>query len=278
MRMHVIITVLLLVVTCAGGASGHENCETNELIRKMLGPLLAKTRLSGDRIVRMPRSVSNQAEFFAGDDQWTEAEKREAFDWYLWHLTATAMPVRDGIMQSGNGRNPIAVAAFKQCAAMSYTNALPAVEAYAVGDDMPARKESMELVFMWHGLDEWLVSFANGVITNSAKYSDSERNLAGRRFCDRLKLSFQEGMTNSPAWSVGVQAMYENRTSIACAVAIDSMLVDCIPEYGTSTNRLACANAIVANTNAWENCRAYFENVTNIINELVAYPEANLPD
>ena len=96
MRMHVIITVLLLVVTCAGGASGHENCETNELIRKMLGPLLAKTRLSGDRIVRMPRSVSNQAEFFAGDDQWTEAEKREAFDWYLWHLTATAMPVRDG--------------------------------------------------------------------------------------------------------------------------------------------------------------------------------------
>ena len=106
MRMHVIITVLLLVVTCAGGASGHENCETNELIRKMLGPLLAKTRLSGDRIVRMPRSVSNQAEFFAVDDQWTEAEKREAFDWYLWHLTATAMPVRDGIMQSGNGRNP----------------------------------------------------------------------------------------------------------------------------------------------------------------------------
>ena len=125
---------------------------------------------------------------------------------------------------------------------------------------------------MWHGLDEWLVLFANGVITNSAKYSDSERNLAGRRFCDRLKLSFQEGMTNSPAWSVGVQAMYENRTSIACAVAIDSMLVDCIPEYGTSTNRLACANAIVANTNAWENCRAYFENVTNTINELVAYP------
>ena len=181
-------------------------------------------------------------------------------------------------MQSGNGRNPIAVAAFKQCAAMSYTNALPAVEAYAVGDDMPARKESMELVFMWHGLDEWLVSFANGVITNSAKYSDSERNLAGRRFCDRLKLSFQEGMTNSPAWSGGVQAMYENRTSIACAVAIDFMLVDCIPEYGTSTNRLACANAIVANTNAWENCRAYFENVTNTINELVAYPEANLPD
>lgn len=263
MRVHVIITVLLLVVTCAGGASGHENCETNELIRKMLGPLLAKTRLSGDRIVRMPRSVSNQAEFFAGDDQWTEAEKRGAFDWYLWHLTATAMPARGGIMQSGNGRNPIAVAAFKQCAAMSYTNALPAVEAYAVGDDMPARKESMELVFMWHGLDEWLVSFANEVVTNLTKYSDSERNLVGRKFCGELKSSFQEGMTNSPAWNAGVQAMYENRTSIACAVAIDSMLVDCLSEYGTSTNRLACANAIVANTNAWENCRAYFENVIN---------------
>ena len=272
------ITVAMSVIVMSLTSVGHTCAETNNLIRSMLSPLLVCTRLQGDRIVSRPQAVALQSDFFAGDDQWTEAEKREAFDWYLWHLTATAMPVRDGIMQSGNGRNPIAVAAFKQCAAMSYTNALPAVEAYAVGDDMPARKESMELVFMWHGLDEWLVSFANGVITNSAKYSDSERNLAGRRFCDRLKLSFQEGMTNSPAWSVGVQAMYENRASIACAVAIDSMLVDCIPEYGTSTNRLACANAIVANTNAWENCRAYFENVTNTINELVAYPEANLPD
>lgn len=263
MRMHVIITVLLLVVTCAGGASGHENCETNELIRKMLGPLLAKTRLSGDRIVRMPRSVSNQAEFFAGDDQWTEAEKRGAFDWYLWHLTATAMPVKGGMMQNGSGRNPVAVAAFRQCAAMSYTNALPAIEAYAVGNDVAARKESIELVFRWHDLDEWLTSFANEVVSNSVKYSESEMNVAGRRFCEMLRSSFREGMTNSPAWSAGVQAMYANRTNIACAVAVDAMLVDCVSGYAASTNRLLCANLIVANTNAWENCREYFENVVN---------------
>lgn len=87
--------------------------------------------------------------------------------------------------------------------------------------------------------------------------------MAGRKFCDILKTSYHAGMTNSPAWSAGVQAMYANRTNIASAVAVDAMLVDCLPEYGTSTNRLACANAIVANTNAWENCRAYFESVIN---------------
>ena len=81
MKAYAKIIVLQLALLCMGGASGHENCETNELIRKLLGPLLVKARLSGDRIVRMPRSVSSQAEFFAGDDQWTESEKRGAFDW-----------------------------------------------------------------------------------------------------------------------------------------------------------------------------------------------------
>ena len=278
MRAVAQITVAISTIAVSLTSVGHTCSETNSLIRSMLSPLLVCTRLQGDKVITRPHAVTLQSDFFAGDASWTTAEKREVFDWYLNNLSFTDSKALSGTPFDDGRRNAIAAAAIEQCAAMSYTNALPAVEAYAVGDDMPARKESMELVFMWHGLDEWLVSFANGVITNSAKYSDSERNLAGRRFCDRLKLSFQEGMTNSPAWSVGVQAMYENRTSIACAVAIDSMLVDCIPEYGTSTNRLACANAIVANTNAWENCRAYFENVTNTINELVAYPEANLPD
>lgn len=166
-------------------------------------------------------------------------------------------------MQNGSGRNPVAVAAFRQCAAMSYTNALPAIEAYAVGNDVAARKESIELVFRWHDLDEWLTSFANEVVSNSVKYSESEMNVAGRRFCEMLRSSFREGMTNSPAWSAGVQAMYANRTNIACAVAVDAMLVDCVSGYAASTNRLLCANLIVANTNAWENCREYFENVVN---------------
>ena len=257
------ITVAMSVIVMSLTSVGHTCAETNNLIRSMLSPLLVCTRLQGDRIVSRPKAVALQSDFFAGDDQWTEAEKRGAFDWYLWHLTATAMPVRDGIMQSGNGRNPIAVAVFKQCAAMSYTNALPAVEAYAVGDDMPARMESMELVFMWHGLDEWLSSFATEVVSNSTKYSERERNMAGRKFCDILKTSYQAGTTNSPAWNAGVQAMYANRTNIASAVAVDAMLVDCVPGYAASSDRHLCANLIVADTNAWENCRAYFENVIN---------------
>ena len=109
------ITVAMSVIVMSLTSVGHTCAETNNLIRSMLSPLLVCTRLQGDRIVSRPHAVALRSDFFAGDDQWTEAEKREAFDWYLWHLTATAMPVRDGIMQSGNGRNPIAVAAFKQC-------------------------------------------------------------------------------------------------------------------------------------------------------------------
>ena len=100
------ITVAMSVIVMSLTSVGHTCAETNNLIRSMLSPLLVCTRLQGDRIVSRPQAVALQSDFFAGDDQWTEAEKREAFDWYLWHLTATAMPVRDGIMQSGNGRNP----------------------------------------------------------------------------------------------------------------------------------------------------------------------------
>ena len=263
MKAHVKIIAVLFASFCMGAAWGHENCETNALIRKMLGPLLVKARLSGDRIVRMPRSISSQAEFFAGDGQWAEEEKRVVFDWYLNNLNFTASKALSGTPFDDGRRNALAEAAIRQCAAMSYTNALPAVEAYAVGDDMPARMESMELVFMWHGLDEWLVTFANGVVTNSAKYSERERNLAGRKFCGRLISSLQEGATNSPTWNAGVQAMYANRTNIACAVAIDAMLVGCMPGYAASSDRRLCADLIAANTNAWENCRTYFEKVVN---------------
>lgn len=257
------ITVVISSIAVSLTSIGHTCSETNSLIRSMLSPLLICTRLQGDRIVSRPHAVALQSDFFAGDASWTAAEKQAVFDWYLNNLSFTASKALSGTRYDDGRRNALAEAAIRQCAAMSYTNALPAVEAYAVGDDMPARKESMELVFMWHGLDEWLVSFATGIITNFTKYSDSERNLAGRKLCDMLKSLFQEGMTNSPSWSSGVQAMYENRTNIACAVSIDTMLVDCLSEYETSTNRLVCASAIASNTNAWGNCRAYFEDVIN---------------
>ena len=97
----------------------------------------------------------------------------------------------------------------------------------------------------------------------SAKYSEMERNMAGGKFCDILKTSYQAGMTNSPAWNAGVQAMYANRANIASAVAVDAMLVDCVPGYAASSDRHLCANLIVADTKVWGNCRAYFENVIN---------------
>ena len=264
MKTIVRIAVIMLVVAVSLPSAGRTCAETNNLIRSMLSPLLVCTRLQGDRIVSRPHAVALQSDFFAGDRNWTTAEKREVFDWYLNNLSFTASNALSGTPFDDGGQNAIAEAAIRQCAAMSYTNALPAIEAYAVGNDMPARKESIELAFMWHGLDEWLVSFASGAITNSAKYSDSERNLVGRKFCGKLKSSFQEGMTNSPAWNVGVQAMYGERCNIACAVAIDSMLVDCMPGYAASTDRLYCANSLAANTNVWENCRLYFEKVVDV--------------
>ena len=51
--------------------------------------------------------------------------------------------------------------------------------------------------------------------------------------------------------------------SLPHAVAVDAMLVDCVPGYAASSDRHLCANLTVADTNAWENCRAYFENVIN---------------
>lgn len=257
------ITVAMSVIVMSLTSVGHTCAETNNLIRSMLSPLLVCTRLQGDRIVSRPHAVALQSDFFAGDASWTSAEKQEVFDWYLNNLGFTASKALLGTRYDDGRRNALAEAAIRQCAAMSYTNALPAVEAYAVGNDKPARMESMELVFMWHGLDEWLSSFATEVVSNSTKYSERERNMAGRKFCDILKTSYHAGMTNSPAWSAGVQGMYANRTNIACAVAVDAMLVDCVSGYAASTNRLLCANLIVANTNAWENCREYFENVVN---------------
>ena len=263
MRTVARITVVISTVAVSLTSIGHTCAETNSLIRSMLSPLLVCTRLQGDRIVSRPHAVALQSDFFAGDASWTSAEKQEVFDWYLNNLGFTASKALLGTRYDDGRRNALAEAAIRQCAAMSYTNALPAVEAYAVGNDKPARMESMELVFMWHGLDEWLSSFAIEVVSNSTKYSERERNMAGRTFCDILKTSYQAGMTNSPAWNAGVQAMYANRTNIASAVAVDAMLVDCVPGYAASSDRHLCANLIVADTNAWGNCRAYFENVIN---------------
>ena len=193
------------------------------------------------------------------------SEKRGAFDWYLLHLGTTAMTAGGSAAQGGGARNPIAVAALEQCAAMSYTNALPALEDYAAGNEIPARKEAMELVFRWHALDDWLVEFARDVVTNDAKYSDAERNLAGRRLCDVLRASSSDGGTNSAPWNTGVRIMYENRTNRACAVAVDGLLVACVPDYERSADRLEAARILLADTNTWSNCRSYFIDVTNAV-------------
>ena len=73
MKPHVGITVLVFAALCGWASCGQEGRATNDLVRTMLGPLLVRLRLSGDRIVRMPRAEPDQAVFFGGDARWTEA-------------------------------------------------------------------------------------------------------------------------------------------------------------------------------------------------------------
>ena len=255
------IILLAMSVGDIGTALSHTHQETNDIVRTMLSPLLVRTSVVGDRIVRKPMTISTQDAFFAEGDGWTSSEKRGAFDWYLRHLGSSARCS----MQTGASAtvNPLAKAALRQCAAMSYTNALSSISEYASGDERPARQEAIGLAVEWHDMDEWMAEFVHSIATNDLKYAVEERNFACRKFCEKLCEEIGNGGTNSNAWIAGVQSMYDVRTNSVSAVAIDGMLISCVPGYAVSSNRLACAIAVLADTNAWPNCISYFAGVTN---------------
>ena len=105
MKTIVRIAVIMLVIAVSLPSAGHTCAETNNLIRSVLAPLLVCTRLQGDRIVSRPHAVALQSDFFAGDRNWTTAEKREVFDWYLNNLSFTASKALSGTPFDDGRRN-----------------------------------------------------------------------------------------------------------------------------------------------------------------------------
>lgn len=249
----------LLSVSCA---YAHSETQTNALIQSMLRQSLIRPNFDTrtQSFKTMPRMASSQAEFFTQEDGWSEDEKRSVFDWYLSHLSTTAIPCG---MVSGRlwADNPLAVAAIAQCEAMSYTNALPMIIQNVTNSFDSSRSLSIRLALEWSTLNDSLAELVCGIVTNEQKYTRGERNLTYRVFCDKIISRYSD----LDAAESAADAIYGQRSDPIGAVALDRMLIAVKPGYSNSADRCACALSVLANENSSASCVRYFEMVTNTI-------------
>lgn len=249
----------LFSVVCA---YAHTEAQTNELIHSMLRRSLLRPNFDAQTQVfkTMPSITSSQTEFFAPWDGWTEEEKRSVFDWYLSHLSTTAIS-RGMVAGRYWADNPMAGAAIAQCEAMAYTNALPALLENVTNSFDSSRCSSIRLALKWSPLDGSLAGLVCGIVTNEQKYTREERNLAYRAYCDKII----EQTSDLDAVKSCADAIFVCRDDPIGAVALDKMLVVVKPGYSNSEERCACALSVLANENSSASCLRYFEAVTNTI-------------
>lgn len=244
-------------------APAHTEARTNALIRSMLKSALARPTYDArtQSFKTMPRTVSTQQEFFACEGDWSEDAKRAAFDWYLRHLSVTAIQ-RGMIAGRQWSDNPLACAAITQCEVMSYTNALPIfVENVNKGFDQ-SRILAIRVAIAWSPMGSDLTDMVEGIVTNDVLYITAERNAAYRYYC--TKLCEAKGCPDSIL--SGVDAMYMRREDPVGAVAIDKMLVMLRPGYSNSAERCECALSVLNSADSTGSCSCYFSNVTNELN------------
>lgn len=260
---------MLIVSACIGAllasnspVYGHTQAETNALIRLMLGKSIVRARYDAteDSLKAGPRYESSQALFFQGDDEWSDSDRRGAFDWYLRNLSSTARsygPVSGRIWTE----NPLACAALAQCEIMNYTNAVEIMYSNAQGGFDQSRELSIDLAIRWSDMGDSLAGFVNEIVTNGFFYSQEERNRAYRTFC--VRLMDLSSRTNGDEIANCIDSMYLRRNDPAGAVIVDRLLVECRVGYSNSVERCENASRVLDNTNLTQNCRAYFTAVTN---------------
>lgn len=241
----------------------HLEAQTNALIRSMLQSALVRANF--DRQTQTvkggPRYATSQQEFFEGNAEWSAEDKRASFDWYLRHLSSTAKScgVTHGRVRS---ENPLACAAIAQCEIMGYTNAIPALYDNSRGVADQSRIMSVALLLKWCGICRSTVELVGDVVSNEVCYAVGERNAAYRMFCSKI-LGAGDPARYDSSHSAGEALMFARRADPVGAVAVDKLIVSTRTNYVNSVERYETACAVLANTNAMQNCLRYFAGVTN---------------
>lgn len=256
-RLLAICTLLASFCDCVM-AVGHSTVETNEIVRCMLSPLLVRPHFDTktQSFKSTPKPILSQEDFFACRTGWTSEELQGAFDWYI--ETLPDLSEAPQVLSRGLFCDPIVEAIIAQCDAISYTNALGAIEAFVSGDSQVSKKSASLFVIRHRHLDDSLLDFVASIATNCVKYSMQERNAVYLGYVAKLKTE-----SDSLEKDNGLMFLHFNRHDLAGAVAIDTALSNGYNDYHSSTERFLTAINIISDTNAWEGVRQYFSAVTN---------------
>ena len=267
--------MVLGVAMAAGIARAHTETQTNEVLRLMLEDRMARVcidpQTGATRAVPLPKQTA--AEFFSGDADWTAEDRQGAFDWYLANLSTTAR--RNGPFVL----NPMASSAVRQCMLMgyTYTNAVSALRANALGPDDGCRKLEIQAVVMLGANAEEIVAFAGQILTNECSYSATERFACFRALNTRIGGIGGLGGADANLRGNVLALCYALRKQAAFGRQVDEMLCLGLPGYDMSSNRLDAATAALAEIDSlpsglrinYTERNAYFSTVTNQLHQAV---------
>ena len=235
--------------------------ETNQVVRSLLNRIMADAyddNLTLEGRVLLPEECIDTWETFIGGTHapgWSFEDKKGAFDWYLSTLgtkDCRALP---------QGQKDYVLGAISQCHELHYTNAVPYLQALAFNTNGVHRDSAFRNAIQLGQVDEEMTSFVQSIVTNSAIFSEVEREAVFAEYSDKLV-----AMSNdcSLARLNAGRMFYRNRfIGPVGEISVDDAVKACFPLYESSSNRLQTAIATLARSDCEPHVRRYFTTVTN---------------
>ena len=197
--------------------------------------------------------------FFGADiEGWTVAEKMDAFDTYIRYIAAT------NCADEGSRDYVASISAIQQCCWMSRTNELASIRQFVLNTNHPYRRRITKDVVALSPLDDTTTAFVEAIVTNTAKFSSSERGNALWKYEVKIIGADLSDAESSNACSNAVRMFYRNRLlSAVGADSFDPVLTNRLDGYAMSSNRLETALFVLSQTNCPPRLAEYFTAVTN---------------
>lgn len=200
---------------------------------------------------QLPSNVSASA--------WSPAERRQAFFDHLDNISKTNVAlVSEDYIRTGSY-------AFLCCDVKGYTNVLPYARRVLHSPHAPCKGAALTCLLQLAEPAGDVTAIVVDAQTNRVDFSDEDRNHALSGYVQSLNALPEERrqiVTNAAC------ALYQHRTSIRSLQTLDVALVNAIPDYAESSNRLVVANLALSRVGEnpdWEGgfVARYFVPITN---------------
>jgi hypothetical protein len=207
MRNEFLVLYAFTVLVCSVMSSGHTFDETNAVV----GAALSRASICYDNLPDgsppddVPPPDTWQG-FLGGDTNgWTFAEKKAAFDWFLFTLGAN-----DCMSLDYFDRTAVEVVVGK-CEQFNYANSVSAMKALALNPRGICRDDAIKIAVRFGPIDDSTTEFVESVMTNSASYTFRERCRASDQYAWRLLMFDAGNSVQREIRDAGVRMFCRNR-------------------------------------------------------------------